>query len=159
MRKEFVFHLYNVEHDNFLKLLAKCPEDQRKTIPDGFNTSLYWHLGHVLRVTEFHVFALAQQPTLKVVPDLYYDLFDYGTKAIDWSQDQQKQMPDWDTMIELLKQQREHLYNSTKDRLEESVPENFKKAENFGELVLTTAAHLSNHNGVVAAMLQVLQQK
>ncbi|MFD2612295.1 hypothetical protein [Paenibacillus gansuensis] len=39
------------------------------------------------------------------------------------------------------------------------VPENFKKAENFGELMLTTAAHLSNHNGIVAAMLQVLQQQ
>ncbi|UNJ81440.1 hypothetical protein (plasmid) [Metabacillus dongyingensis] len=46
-----------------------------------------------------------------------------------------------------------------KGRLDESVPENFKKAENFGKLILTAAAHLSNHNSVVAAMLQVLKQK
>jgi hypothetical protein len=65
-------------------------------------------------------------------------------------------LPNWDTMIALIREQREHLYNTLKDRLDESVPENFKKADNFGELILTTAVHLSNHNGVVAAMLQVL---
>jgi hypothetical protein len=62
-------------------------------------------------------------------------------------------------MIALIKEQREHLYNTLKDRLDESVPENIIKAENFGELILFTAVHLSNHNGVVAAMLQVLKQK
>ncbi|PAE40623.1 hypothetical protein [Bacillus sp. 7884-1] len=68
-------------------------------------------------------------------------------------------LPNWDTMIALIKEQHKHLYNTLKDRLDESVPENFKKADNFGKLILTTAADLSNHNGVVAAMLQVLKQK
>ncbi|MGO4276100.1 DinB family protein [Paenibacillus sp. TAF58] len=157
MRKDFVFHLYNVEHDNFIKLLAKCPEEQRLVIPKGFNTSLYWHLGHVLRITEVHVFGLSQQTM--TLPQNYKDLFHYGTKATDWEEEQLAQLPSWDTMIAQLKEQREHIYNTLKDRLEEPVPENFKKAENFGELILTTAAHLSNHNGVVAAMLQLLQQK
>ncbi|KRE46518.1 DinB family protein [Paenibacillus sp. Soil724D2] len=157
MRKDFVFHLYNVEHDNFMNLLAKCPEDQRMVIPQGFNTSLYWHLGHVLRITEVHVFGLSQQ-TMSL-PQNYKDLFHYGTKVTDWKEEQLAQLPAWDTMTAQLKEQREHIYNALKDRLEEPVPENFKKAENFGELILTTAAHLSNHNGVVAAMLQVLKQK
>ncbi|KQX68145.1 DinB family protein [Paenibacillus sp. Root444D2] len=157
MRRDFVFHLYNVEHDNFLNLLAKCPVDKRMVVPEGFNTSLYWHLGHVLRVTEFHVFDLGAQPTS--LPQKYQDIFFYGTKATEWKEEQLAQLPAWDEMIDLLKEQREHLYNTFKDRLEEPVPENFKKAENFGELMLTTAAHLSNHNGVVAAMLQILQQK
>ncbi|MDR6550117.1 DinB family protein [Paenibacillus qinlingensis] len=157
MRKDFVFHLYNVEHNNFMNHLAKCPEDLRKVVPQGFNTSLYWHLGHVLRITDFHVFGLSQQ-TL-ATPEHYKELFHYGTKATEWTEAQLAQMPEWDVMIEQLKEQREHIYNTLKDRLDESVPENFKKAENFGELILTTAAHLSNHNGVVAAMLQVLQQQ
>ncbi|MDQ0888057.1 hypothetical protein QFZ81_003145 [Paenibacillus sp. V4I9] len=68
-------------------------------------------------------------------------------------------MPAWDEMIALLKEQHEYLYNTFKERLEEPVPENFKKTGNFGELMLTAAVHLSNQNGVVAAMLQLLQQK
>ncbi|WP_219836595.1 DinB family protein [Paenibacillus sp. R14(2021)] len=156
MRKEFVFHLYNVEHDNFMKLLAKCPEDKRTAIPEGFNTSLYWHLGHVVRITEFHVYGLSQQ-TMSL-PEKYKDLFHYGTSAKGWTEEQLAQLPAWDTLIEQLKEQRERIYNTLKDRLEEAVPENFKKAESFGELILTTGAHLSNHNGVVAAMLQVLQK-
>lgn len=31
-----------VEHDNFMNLLAKCSEDKRMVIPQGFNTSLYY---------------------------------------------------------------------------------------------------------------------
>ncbi|WP_286166395.1 DinB family protein [Peribacillus frigoritolerans] len=155
MRRDFVYHLYNVEHDRFLDLLSKCSEDKRMVVPEGFNTSLYWHLGHVLRVTEFHVFDLAAQP--KTLPQKYHELFFYGTKATEWNAEQLEQLPDWDTMIALIKEQREHIYNTLKNRLDESVPE--KKVENFGELILTTAAHLSNHNGVEAAMLQVLKQK
>ncbi|WP_308633819.1 DinB family protein [Paenibacillus silvisoli] len=159
MRKEFVFHLYNVEHANFLKLLAKCPEELRKATPEGFNTSLYWHLGHVLRITEFHVFDLAQQRSTRPLPEIYNDLFFYGTKATEWKEELLAQQPSWEEMIDLLHEQRDLIYSSMKDRLEEPVPENFKKAETFSELIVTTAAHLSNHNGVVAAMLQVLQQK
>lgn len=103
------------------------------------------------------MFDLGAQPTS--LPQKYQDIFFYGTKATEWKEEQLAQLPAWDEMIALLKDQREHLYNTFKDRLEEPVPENFKKAENFGELMLTTAAHLSNHNGVVAAMLQVLLQK
>ncbi|MFJ5761138.1 DinB family protein [Neobacillus sp. NPDC093182] len=157
MRRDFVYHIYNVEYDKFLDLLSKCSEDKRMVVPEGFNTSLYWHLGHVLRVTEFIVFDLAAQPT--TLPQKYHELFFYGTKATEWNAEQLAQLPDWDTMIAQIKEQREHLYNTFKDRLDESVPENFKKAENFGELILTAAAHLSNHNGVVAAMLQVMKQK
>lgn len=154
MRKEFVFHLYNVEHDNFMKLLAKCPEEKRRVTPEGFNTSIYWHLGHVLRITEVHVYGLSQQTM--ALPENYKDLFHYGTSAKSWTDEQLAQLPNWDTLIAQLKEQRERIYNTLKDRLEETVPENFKKAETFGELIVTTAAHLSNHNGVVAAMLQVL---
>ncbi|MZQ81360.1 DinB family protein [Paenibacillus sp. 5J-6] len=157
MRKEFVFHLYNVEHDNFIRLLERCPVDLRKVAPNGFNTSLYWHLGHVLRITEFHVFGLSQQPL--TLPENYTELFHYGTSAKGWTDEQLAEHPEWDYMISQLKEQREYMYKTLKDRLDEPVPENFKKGENFGELILTTAAHLSNHNGVVAAMLQVLQQK
>jgi hypothetical protein len=42
-------------------------------------------------------------------------------------------LPNWDTMIVLIREQRENLYNTLKDRLDESIPENFKKADNFGE--------------------------
>lgn len=157
MNKDFIFHLYNVEHENFLKLIEKCPEEVRMVVPEGFNTSLFWHLGHVLRLTEFHVFDLAEHPT--TLPENYYDLFFHGTKATDWTKEQLNQLPEWDTMIDLLKQQPKHIYNTLHDKLEVSVPENFNNAENIGELILTTTQHLSNHNGVVTAMLQVLENQ
>jgi hypothetical protein len=102
------------------------------------------------------VFGLSQQ-TLST-PENYKELFHYGTSAAGWTEEHLAQLPTWDTMIEQLKEQRERIYDTLKDRLEEPVPENFKKAENFGELILTTAAHLSNHNGVVAAISQLLKK-
>ena len=50
-----------------IELFEQCPADQRRVIPQGFNNHIHWHVGHVLTVTEFHVFALSEQP--QVLPE------------------------------------------------------------------------------------------
>ncbi|WP_261300601.1 DinB family protein [Paenibacillus andongensis] len=151
MREDFVFQLFDKQQDAFLELVKKCPENKRIVVPEGFETNLHWHVGHVLTVTEFHVFGLSEQPL--VLPENYQALFAYRTRTADWKEEP----PAWDLLIAQLKEQRNLIHKSLKGKLEVPVKENFLKAENFGELIVSTTAHLATHIGVVSAMLQMLK--
>lgn len=151
MRDEFVFHILDKHHKQLLELVEGCPEDKRKVVPEGFINSIHWHIGHVLTVTEFHVFGLSEQ-TL-VLPANYQALFAYGSKQSDW----QEEPPAWDLLIAQLNEQLNQIHELLKDKLEVSVKENFLKGENFGELIVSNVLHLVNHLGIIWAMLKVLK--
>ncbi|MDD9269404.1 DinB family protein [Paenibacillus sp. GCM10023248] len=152
MREPFVFHSFNKQHDAFIDLVSKCPAELRQVVPAGFETNLLWHVGHVLVVTEFHVFALADLP--QVIPATYQNMFAYRTKASDWTEEP----PTWDILIAQLKEQRYLINETLRGKLEVPVKENFLKADNRGELLLATSEHLATHIGVASAMIQLLQE-
>ncbi|MEK8127548.1 DinB family protein [Paenibacillus filicis] len=154
MRTEFVFHILNKHHQQLLELVETCPEDQRLTIPEGFKNNLHWHIGHVLTVTEFHVFGLSEHTPGQVLPANYQQLFAYGTKPSDW----QEEPPAWDLLIAQLKDQRNQLHVLLDGKLDVPVKENFLKAETFGELLVSTTLHLVDHLGFVSALLKVLKR-
>ncbi|BFT72251.1 DinB family protein [Paenibacillus sp. P36] len=151
MRNDFIFHILDKHLEQFIELVESCPEDKRKVVPEGFVNSIHWHLGHVLTVTEFHVFGLSEQRL--VLPAKYQELFAYGSRQSHW----QEEPPAWDILIAQLKEQRNQIHELLKDKLEEPVKENFLKGENYGELIVSTVLHLVNHLGIVWAMLKVLK--
>ncbi|MDQ0875877.1 hypothetical protein QFZ77_004536 [Paenibacillus sp. V4I3] len=117
MREEFMFHSFNKQQDAFIDLVNKSPLDKRKVVPAGFKTNLLWHVGHVLVVTEFHVFGLADLP--RVLPENYQNLFAHRTKTSDWTEEP----PTWEVLIAQLKEQRYLIHETLKDKLEVSVKE------------------------------------
>ncbi|SFJ14341.1 DinB superfamily protein [Paenibacillus sp. UNC496MF] len=151
MRNEFILELLDSRLNVFLRLIEQCPPDKRRVIPNGFKNHLHWHVGHVLTVTEFHVFTLSNQPAF--LPERYQALFAYGTKPADW----QEEPPAWNDLVSQLSAQAVLIRETFKDRLDEPVPENFLKAQTIGELIVSTELHLLDHAGFVNAMLKALQ--
>lgn len=125
--------------------------EKRNIVPEGFKNSLHWQIGHVLTVTEFHVYGLSDQN--ETLSANYQTFFANGTKPTDW----QEKPPAWDLLIAQLNEQHNRIRESLKDKLEMPVKENFLKAETIGELIVSTVLHIVNHVGIVTAMLKVLK--
>ncbi|MFC3747018.1 DinB family protein [Paenibacillus sp. GCM10012306] len=153
MRTDFIFDILKNRHNQFIELVAECPEDKRKLVPEGFKNSIHWHIGHVLTVTEFHVFGLSEFAQNKRLPASYQDFFAYGTKPADW----QDEPPAWDVLIDQLRKQPDEILELLVDKLDVRVKENFLNAETFGELIVSTVLHATDHIGFVSAMLKTLK--
>ncbi|SDM78673.1 DinB superfamily protein [Paenibacillus sp. yr247] len=151
MRDSFVFGMLAKNRGRLLQLVEGCPEDKRNVVPEGFNNSVHWQIGHVLTVTERLVFGLAEQAP--VLSADYQTFFGNGTKPADW----QEEPPGWDLLMAQLKEQSNRICESLKDKLEVSVKENFLKAESVGELIVSSVLHEVNHAGTISAMLKVLK--
>jgi hypothetical protein len=48
MRDAFIFGKLDNHLGELLQLVEGCPENKRKVVPEGFNNSLHWQIGHVL---------------------------------------------------------------------------------------------------------------
>jgi hypothetical protein len=151
MRGAFVFGTLDKHRGRLLQLVEGCPENKRNVVPEGFNNSVHWQIGHVLTITERLVFGLLEQTP--VIPAKYQTFFGSGTKPADW----QEEPPAWDLLMAQLKEQPNRIRESSKDKLEVSVKENFLKAETVGELIIFSVLHEVNHAGTISAMLKVLK--
>ncbi|WP_179136023.1 DinB family protein [Paenibacillus sp. 32352] len=153
MRIDFIFDILKNRHHQLVELAAQCPEDKRNHVPEGFKNSIHWHIGHVLTVTEFHVFGLSEFALNKKLPANYQDFFAYGTKPADW----QSEPPAWDVLIDQLRKQPDEIRELLESKLDMPVKENFLKAETFGELIVSTVLHVTDHIGFVSAILKTLK--
>ncbi|OBZ15801.1 DinB family protein [Bacillus sp. FJAT-26390] len=153
MREDFVFDVLNDQYTKLLEFAERCPVDARNKVPDGFNNTIHWHVGHVLVSTEFHILYLSGNIQALTLPSEYMAYFGYGTKPSDWLDEP----PLWEALIEQLKAQPLQLRGWLQEKLEQPVKENFFKAETIGELVVSTTLHASYHVGNISAMLKALK--
>lgn len=151
MRAEFVFRVFDKHMNQFIHVLNQCSPEKRRAIPKGFKNNIHWHLGHVLVITQFDVLGLSEQPT--ILPESYRTFFAYGSKPTDWKEEP----PAWDELIAKLKELRNYIHETLKDRLDEPVEDNFLKAQNIGELIYSTSLHLFYHQGIVYGMMKSLK--
>ncbi|MFE1630100.1 DinB family protein [Brevibacillus reuszeri] len=153
MRTDFIFDILKSRHNQLIELVAQCPEDKRNDVPEGFKNSIHWHIGHVLAVTEFHVFDLSEFSLNKRLPASYQYFFAYGTKPSDWH----SEPPAWDVLIDQLRKQPDEIRELLEGKLDVPVKENFLKAETYSELIVSTVLHATDHIGFVSAMLKALK--
>ncbi|WP_052350499.1 DinB family protein [Paenibacillus gorillae] len=153
MRNDFIFDILKSRHNQLIELVALCLEDKRNIVPEGFKNSIHWHIGHVLTVTEFHVFGLSEFEWNQKLPASYQHFFAYGTKPADW----QSEPPAWDLLIDQLRKQPDEIRELLKTKLDVPVKENFLNAETYGELIVSTVLHAADHIGFVSAMLKALK--
>jgi hypothetical protein len=150
MREEYLFQTMERIRDRLLLLVEKCPIEQRNVIPTGFNNHIFWHIGHILTVTDGMVFVRSAEASR--IPESYRSFFGNGTKPADWIDTP----PTWETIITQLKEQPQAVRDAFSGRLEQAVTENYAKAENVGEMLINNLTHDSNHAGSIHAMLKVL---
>jgi hypothetical protein len=151
MREAFVFETLDKHRNRLLKLVEGCPDTKRNTVPEHYNNSIHWQIGHVLTLTERLIFGLTEHAL--VLPTHYNNFFNSGTKPADWNE----QPPAWDILIAQLKEQPVRIRELFQNKLELPVKENFLKAETVGELILASILHEAGHIGNISAMLKLLQ--
>lgn len=151
MRDIFLFGALDKYRNRLLQSVEGCPENKRNVVPEGFNNSIHWQIGHVLSVTNRIVFNLSEQTS--ALPTSYLSFFGNGTKPADW----QEEPPAWDVIIAQLKEQPSHIREFLREKLEVPVKENFLNAETIEELITSSVMHEANHLGTISAMLKVLK--
>jgi len=151
MSHSFVFHLLNKKYKKLFDLIKKCPENKRDLVPEGFNNSIHWQIGHILYSAENFILHLSNQQ--KLLPDSYQTFFAYGTTPLDWKEE----VPTWDLLIEQLEEQLEYINETLKDKLDTPVNENFLNGNSIGELLYYNVSHVSEHIGVILSMIKVLK--
>jgi hypothetical protein len=150
MRELYVFDTVEKYRGRLLLLAEKCPVEKREVVPAGFNNSIHWHIGHILTIAEGVVFGLSGETAQ--IPAEYRSFFGNGTKPGDWNE----APPAWETIVEQLTEQPKRIREVFAGRLDTPVKENFAKAEQVEELIVTHLLHEYNHAGSINAMLKVL---
>lgn len=152
MSESYVFHLLNKKYNKLFDLIKKCPENKRDLVPEGFNNSLHWQLGHILYTTENHLLKLSDHN--KVLPESYQTFFAYGTKPLEWK----VEPPTWNLLIEQLKELLEYIHVVLNGKLDNQVKENFLEANTIEDLLIYNISHVSEHLGVIISMIKVLNK-
>ncbi|MCJ8013863.1 DinB family protein [Paenibacillus sp. KQZ6P-2] len=152
MRDSYLFGLMLRSRNGIIQKVQTLPEEIRNVVPEGFNNSIHWQLGHLLTVTNHIVFQFAGKES--VIPDHYKAFFGPSTKPADWTEE----APAWDTLIEELTRQCKLIEDTFGGKLQEplTVKENFAKAETVGEILVMNISHESSHSGIINAMIKVL---
>lgn len=61
MREAYLFQTMEKIRERLLLLVEKCPVELRNVIPTGFNNNIFWHIGHILTVTDGLVFVRSEE--------------------------------------------------------------------------------------------------
>lgn len=84
-----------------LSTLSTIAEEQVDRIPEGFNNSIRWNVGHVLLMAD-ELFSLLKGYE-RVTPETYKEFFHLGTSPKTWA----KTPPAWQELVEGLEKQAE----------------------------------------------------
>lgn len=152
MRGTYVFDLLDQVVGRVLDQAASCPADKRDTILPGFSNNVRWQVGHILATTDgaLHGFTGMASP----LPQSFMKNYGNGTKPADWN----NETPDWDAVIANLREMPARIRATFESKLDNSLPENFAKANTLDEMVAFLAGHINLHLGQIAAMIRVLKQ-
>jgi uncharacterized damage-inducible protein DinB len=150
MRENFLFDSMENLSQRIVTLAETCPVEKRNTVPEGFNNSIYWHLGHVLNANDGILYGFTGQQSK--VPAHFRDFFRSGTKPADWT----SEPPAWETLVAQWQEQSQQIRADFAGKLDQPVKENFAKAETLEELLTFLLVHDAGHYGNMQAMLKLL---
>ncbi len=113
--REFLFDQLKIIRNNTINAVKELSQNQAVEVPEGFNNSILWNLGHIYLVQERFAFGFAQDPM--ELPDGFTDLFAGGTKPSDWK----VQPPTLSELIQLLEDQTSRISEKLNNRLAEAI--------------------------------------
>lgn len=95
--------------------IRRIPEELSDIVPQGFNNSIRWNLGHIVYIQEkITIGLLGEKMSL---PNQYERLFAAGTKPADWNEIP----PSFDEISQELAAQKSRLRESLNGRLDEKL--------------------------------------
>lgn len=147
---------FNMSRDTLLKSIRNISETDADVMPNGFNNTIRWNIGHVLTSTD-RTFVNAKLTTQ--LPPNYIELFLTGTSPKTWRND----VPSLQKLFSQLEQQKTNIQDTFANCLEEKLetPLKLKLYEGYelnsvGELLNFFVFHEAMHIGYINALKRVI---
>jgi DinB superfamily len=150
MNEKMLFDQLEFARNITFKVAEEITEENADLIPDGFPNSLRWQLGHIYTSVEGIVFHFANE-TMNL-PQNYGELFNTGTKPVDWN----TTPPAIEEIKCLLSEQVKRVRETFEGRLDEKIanplPIGPLTLKTIGELISFASFHEREHIGVIKTM-------
>lgn len=148
MTEQTLFQKLIIYRTLTLQLSESFNEDTADIIPKGFNNSIRWHLGHIYLVHENLTFNKSGYKS--EIPNKYYELFDSGTKPIEWK----SQPPTLKELRDLLKLQPKRIEKVFQGKTHQKAKESYQLSRTLElttieEIIHFTCFHEGMHLGIM----------
>jgi uncharacterized damage-inducible protein DinB len=123
-------------------------------IPEGFNNSIRWNVGHILSAGDFMLSHLSGYQRL--LPAHYSDFFARGTSPKEW----QGGPPEWSEMLNYLEQQTnqvEELFNNGRPELTKPLEIRGTSFSTVDEVLAFIGGHEGQHHGTIKAYARLIK--
>lgn len=138
-----------------INLVETIPIDHIDIIPEGFNNSIRWNLGHILVAWDHAIFPKLHQHWR--VPEHYHFIFPKGTSPRIWK----SKPPEYMEIINHLKDQVIEISEASHNKLNELLPEPFiriKKISGMFRFMIREEIHHQNCiNRIIEAIVKATQ--
>ncbi|QHE54016.1 DinB family protein [Pontibacillus sp. HMF3514] len=151
MNDEMIFQQMHFIRNRTVAALDATTEEMADIMPEGFNNSIRWNLGHIFVAQERLIHGFVQEePQL---PPHYVEWFNANTSPETWDKD----APTLSELREHLVQQPKRLEDKFKGRLSEKGPQPFKLGEDtvfttLAEVVSFANWHEGLHQGTITSL-------
>lgn len=153
-----IFNHMETIRDLTLKLFDDIPEEVMDLVPEGFNNSIRWNLGHIAFVQDRHVNQSVGEP-LRLSED-FEQFFKPGTKPADWV----GEPPSLREIKEALASQPAQIRQSREGQLDEALPKPYTNLMGItfyskGELLLFNFYHEAMHREAIRYIYRAIQRE
>jgi uncharacterized damage-inducible protein DinB len=155
MNSEGLINLFAFSHGNIKSIVQEVSFDAALKVPDGFNNSILWNVGHILLAAEQFLFVMTDRES--ILPEHYKQLFSRGTKPSEWTMEP----PSLDSLLEQLDTQSERVKLTFSENTNEKMPTPFQfpglpPLETVGDVLLLTMYHETMHTGQIKALKRLV---
>ncbi len=154
MQESGIFKQASFYRSMTLMNVRHVTEEMADQLPEGFNNTIRWNMGHILYVQDaLLTSALGRESYL---PESYAKLFAPGTKPSQWNNEE---VPDLKTLYRALKSQEETLKDALAGRLSEEAVQPFCIGEwiempTIGEIYNFSLFHEGMHVSTIKHLVQ-----
>ncbi len=146
IRKKILFNQIESFRQDLLGVLEDVTEEMSNIVPEGFNNSIKWNVGHIYLDQYLWIYHKIDDELL--LPMNFRELFSYGTNPADWL----VEAPTLEELKVLLIEQVAHIKEDFESRLDEELTEPTELEMNtIGEVLPRTLYHEGLHIGAILA--------
>lgn len=141
---------FRVLREETIEFAERVEEDKLDVIPEGFNNSIRWNLGHLLAVWDHGIF-----PKLGGswrIPTHYHSMFPKGTSPRDW----RAAPPTLMDIIRELRMQEEQITYELPSHLDYPLAEPFLDMSTMSEMLAFLLSEEQHHQKVMRAIAKAL---
>ncbi|WP_419872667.1 DinB family protein [Candidatus Pristimantibacillus sp. PTI5] len=157
MFKTNIMKQFNMTRETLLKSIRDISETDADVMPNGFNNTIRWNIGHILTSAD-RSFVIAKL-TAKLPPH-YKPLFLTGTTPKNWT----IEAPSLQELLSQLEEQKQAMQEIFSDRLDEKLETPLKlslyegyELDSIGEVLNFFVFHEAMHLGYINALKRTIQ--